>query len=97
MIGLNMTRHSKIYTTFMSRLKKFKSNKDNLTEEEFKRELYKILILRGQYKEAKHKNLTDKFYQRAYRIENKERIRRYHTEYARKRRAKQRAEKNVRV
>jgi len=84
-----------IYTKFMMQIKKFKLTKQGLSEEEFRTNLYKLLILRGQYKEAKHKNLSDKFYQRMYREENKLRIRKYHAEYARRRRAKKRLEQNV--
>ena len=90
-----MTRHNMIYTKFMKHIKQFKLNKKRLSDDELRRDLYKILIMRGQYREAKHQNLQDKYYQRSYRQYNKDKIRKYHAEYARKRRANKRAGQNV--
>lgn len=79
----------------MDLVTKFKKEKMRLDEAEIKEKLYELMVLRGQYREAKRRNLSEKDYQRTYREQNKLRIRAYHAEYARKRRLKMRQDKNV--
>tara|TARA_R100000742_G_C4191022_1_gene23106 strand:+ start:157 stop:396 length:240 start_codon:yes stop_codon:yes gene_type:complete len=73
----------------------FKKKRNALSEDEIQSEIKSLCILRGRYQEAHFHNLAEKNYQRTYRDENRERIRAYHCEYARKRRARMRTDERV--
>ena len=88
-----MSRSRLIYDKFMDDISAFKKKRDSLNEDQIQREILSLCILRGRYIEAHFQNLTEKNYQRIYRDENRERIRAYHCDYARRRRAKVRNER----
>lgn len=81
-----MSRKKAIFNKFLD----LKNKLPRITENKKRQQIvFRLIVLYGRWKESHRKSLLEKEYSRNYREINREKIRNYHSNYARMRKMKQ--------